>query len=309
MLRWVYLVYVIWTILSVSNWEFVEYTCRLFPEYAGQIWNQYSRGGIAGLTHHYSTNGMLISVGTMIYGAYALCYKRGIDKYLFFNSVVALLLTGKRAHVLFGMGGLYVAYYVYNSGKKKGKFFKSIGMLLIAAIVFAIASSLFPALATVVNRFIDSVEAGDTTMGRTAVWLKALTYVPNYLILGMGWEQYAASGGWTWNLHNIYLQLLLETGLIGFLLYVGWFGFMLVRTWKTLAFIRCNRSHFLLQDSCMMCFALGMQVLFLLYGFTGNPLYDREMYGPYFLACAISNRYTKDITNYENQRHNSVKHE
>lgn len=41
-------------------------------------------------------------------------------------------------------------------------------------------------------------------------------------------------------------------------------------------------------------FSLAMQILFLLYGFTGNPLYDREMFVPYFIACAISVNYANN---------------
>ena len=37
-----------------------------------------------------------------------------------------------------------------------------------------------------------------------------------------------------------------------------------------------------------------MQIVFLLYGFTGNPLYDREMFVPYFIACAISVNYANN---------------
>ena len=36
-----------------------------------------------------------------------------------------------------------------------------------------------------------------------------------------------------------------------------------------------------------MVFSVSMQVFFLLYGFTGNPLYDKEMYFPYYIACAV----------------------
>jgi len=43
-----------------------------------------------------------------------------------------------------------------------------------------------------------------------------------------------------------------------------------------------------------MNFSLAMQIFFILYGFTGNPLYDREMFVPYFIACAISVNYANN---------------
>ena len=33
--------------------------------------------------------------------------------------------------------------------------------------------------------------------------------------------------------------------------------------------------------------SIAVQFFFLMYGFTGNPLYDKEMYLPYFIACTI----------------------
>lgn len=135
---------------------------------------------------------------------------------------------------------------------------------------------------------------GDMSVGRVDVWLKAFSMFDNHSLVGIGWGQYVNQGGWFWNIHNIYIQLLVETGIIGFIIYCGWFLFHLVRTWSIYSKMRVNPEDYTNIDYCLMNFSLAMQIFFILYGFTGNPLYDREMFVPYFIACAISVNYANN---------------
>ena len=41
---------------------------------------------------------------------------------------------------------------------------------------------------------------------------------------------------------------------------------------------------------------VGVQIFFLLYCFTGNPLYDKETYIPYYMACMIFLHYKNNIS-------------
>lgn len=295
-LRWGYLVYIVFTIAMFLNGNVIGFVCNLFPEYQDTLLSQYSMGAMPGLTHHYSTNGMLVSVGTIIYGCYALCYKQKKDIFLFLVAVAGLLLTGKRAHILFGLFALYVTYYVYNEGKNR--VVKSVGIIIVSTIAFFIASYFIPGLAVVVERFADAAETGDTTLGRTMVWMKAAGTITQHPFFGMGWEQFSTSGGWDWNIHNIYIQLLVEVGIVGFLAYCSWFIFFLVAAWKNLTYLRANKELFAIADICAVSFSLALQILFLMYGFTGNPLYDQAMFVPYFAACAITQWYRKGLKQY-----------
>ena len=292
--RYLYFIYIAFTIYMFLDSSAINFVCNLFPDAASTILNQYHNAGIPGLTKHYSTNGMLLAVGTMIFGSYALTEKRRSDYLLFLISVAALLLSGKRAHTVFGLAALYLCYFAYNSNAKKSRLVKGIGVLLGALTVFAVASYCVPALATVVFRFIDTAETGDMSVGRVDVWLKAFSMFDNHSLVGIGWGQYVNQGGWFWNIHNIYIQLLVETGIIGFIIYCGWFLFHLVRTWSMYSKMRVNPEDYTNIDYCLMNFSLAMQIFFILYGFTGNPLYDREMFVPYFIACAISINYANN---------------
>ena len=158
--RYLYFIYIAFTIYMFLDSSAINFVCNLFPDAASTILNQYHNAGIPGLTKHYSTNGMLLAVGTMIFGSYALTEKRRSDYLLFLISVAALLLSGKRAHTVFGLTALYLCYFAYNSNAKKSRLVKGIGVLLGALTVFAVASYCVPALATVVFRFIDTAETG-----------------------------------------------------------------------------------------------------------------------------------------------------
>ena len=178
--RYLYFIYIAFTIYMFLDSSAINFVCNLFPDAASTILNQYHNAGIPGLTKHYSTNGMLLAVGTMIFGSYALTEKRRSGYLLFLISVAALLLSGKRAHTVFGLTALYLCYFAYNSNAKKSRIIKSIGVLLGSLTAFTVASYCVPALATVVFRFIDTAETGDMSVGRVDVWLKALDAVYSF---------------------------------------------------------------------------------------------------------------------------------
>lgn len=168
-----------------------------------------------------------------------------------------------------------------------------IAILVLALAFLFILINYVPALSTFINRFAETAEEGDVLLGRTKMWKIALDNFKMSPLVGIGWGHFIKINIHAWNAHNIYLQLLCETGIIGFSVYVFFFGYFLFSTMIKL--IRCRQS---LEDRCSisnnLMISLGIQVFFLLYGFTGNPLYDKEMYGPYLLACAISAYYRND---------------
>lgn len=78
-------------------------------------------------------------------------------------------------------------------------------------------------------------EAGDVTLGRTKMWAAALKFFKSNAVFGIGWEQIRHRTIWQLNIHNIYIQLLAETGIIGFLFFVSFFIYILVRSIRLLS--------------------------------------------------------------------------
>ena len=81
----------------------------------------------------------------------------------------------------------------------------------------------------------------------------------------------------------MYLQLLCETGLVGFIFY---FGIMLWTIYTTIKIIA--KFKYKVEEEYYMYFSLGYQAFFLLYCFSGNPLYDIQCYALYFLCIGVT---------------------
>ena len=87
------------------------------------------------------------------------------------------------------------------------------------------------------------------------------------------------------HVHCIYLQLLCETGLVGFGIFVTFFATRLI---NTLSLVRKTRLTGNMQEGGWIKFSFFIQLYFLLYGINGNPLYDIEETIMYFFAIGIS---------------------
>ena len=90
------------------------------------------------------------------------------------------------------------------------------------------------------------------------------------------------------HVHNIYLQLICETGFLGAIFFYGFFSSQIIRTIKL---IRIQRGLKLSYAKL----SLYMQLYFLFIGLTDNPLYDVNIVIFYFLAIGINNCLSSSI--------------
>ena len=289
-----YLFYAVYTILEKFFVPLFLLSLKLFPSSMETLYTQYARGCMPGLTNHYSTNGMLLGVGIVVFGCEFIYRKDLKNLILFLIMVVALLLTGKRSDILFTAAGVYLAYYCYMSNKKHSRLVNTIGIIILVGIALLVIVNFVPSLATFVTRFEDTAESGDVTLGRTKMWAIAVDYFKQNPIIGLGWGRFSAVNLHEWKAHNIYLQLLAETGILGFVVFAFFFISTLINGWQYLKWIRINGKTMDGNEELHMMFSIAMQIFFLLYGITGNPLYDKETYVPYYMACAITSYYVNN---------------
>ncbi|MFV0363053.1 MAG: O-antigen ligase family protein [Suipraeoptans sp.] len=287
----VYVFYIAYTIVMFFSPRLLYVILGIFPGSAPTILWQYSQGCMPGFTNHYSTNGMLIVISLLIFGTFAIHKKNLLNYALFAVSLIALLLTGKRAHILFGLASLFIAYYIYSADKKRSRGLKALAIALAAVLAMVLIFYYVPQLAVFVNRFLESSMGGDVTLGRTAIWEEAIGIFSQNPFLGIGWLKFITIFHKKWHVHNIYIQLLCETGIIGFTVYFSAFVYFLIGTGKRLAQVSINKETHSKDERLYLMLSLAIQVFFLLYGFTGNPLYDKEMFVPYFMSCAIYTSY------------------
>jgi hypothetical protein len=78
--------------------------------------------------------------------------------------------------------------------------------------------------------------------------------------------------------HNIYIQLLAELGILGYWVVVFWFIGNLIDSIK----------NYLSNKNVYNILSLFFQLLFLLYGLTGNPFYSSSFLWLYLLGIFLS---------------------
>ena len=305
LLYFTYVIYGMFTFIEFFNRGFyLSYIYPLFQDVNGLLSNAFQFGYMAGITGHYSSNATFLTCGVLISSTRYLADKEKKNLWMSLFLLSALLLTGKRAHIIFIILALYTIYYFSLTGQKiSSKLMKSIGIVIISLCFVTIIINYIPALSVVISRIQTFMEGNDTsTQVRFKLWALALNAFKQHPVLGIGWEQfystlsYMVGSNRNFEVHNVYLQLLCETGLLGFSIYISWFIFVLgnaIKVYKKM--IMYDASS---RDMYLIGFALSLQIFFLLYCFTGNPLYDWKTNIPYFLSCSIVFYFRRIIKQY-----------
>lgn len=268
--------------------------------------NLYQNHCMAGITDHYSTNGMYLAVAFMFFVCKIFnkeSYQMHKVKYwsLIAFSLFALLLTGKRAHLLFSIFAVLLVYLVNNHRYGITNIIKIIGTILLSGFTLFILSFFVPAILNTFNRFNEIFNGGDITNGRYEFYDLAYSMFLQHPILGNGWGSFmytyqklhgAYGGIYTlMSAHNVYLQVLCEVGILGLLIFLVCIFYNLFSTLSTLYHLYRTNSHYY-SDFKKYClsFSACVQTFFILYCLTGNPLYDAQMLIPYIIVCAMSAR-------------------
>ena len=199
----------------------------------------------------------------------------------------ALLLTGKRTYVGGLIISLLIVYLVSAQGSKKIKrIILLVVILALAAFILPMIDALnnIPAIARLLD-VLDSINSGEDFFGyRATLYEKAIAFFKESPLFGIGWRQFRNSvqneAGYSLNVHNIYLQVLCELGIVG--LFV--FGFFFVKEYR-LAKKRLKESNKRVGITLMILF---IQVYFFVCGIAENELYVATGFVYYFISCAFA---------------------
>lgn len=258
---------------------YTNYALKVFGYYPIGTNNGIS-GYTAGLTSHYSSNALFITgcIFALLY--LNRCNKKSkITKFLLIFAVGALLLTGKRAHILFTVISILIIYIIDNRKNLEKMINKTIIITIIFLVVIFITYLIFPKMLSVFER----VENG--LSGRDAYWVKAVEWFESNPITGIGWLQFGQqykvyNYNQSMNTHNVYLQLLCECGIIGLALFM----IVIIISLKTTLYkyTRCDDNN----EKNKYYYSLLIQFFFILYCLTGNCLYDNTLFY-YSIASGI----------------------
>lgn len=273
------------------------YRTLILPLYAGsryytQVNYQLSNGFLPGLSFHYSTNGIYLATSLMLAAVLVICRRapRRRNFILFLLIAAGLLLTGKRGVTVFSIAGFFMVYYIYKSNKPHKRIVNILALLIALLVVLVVMSAVMPEMTGFIARFQEQSRSGDISTGRFALYALAFQRFLTNPLFGTGWDTFKyfheLNFGQMLNVHNVYIQLLSENGIIGaapFYFLLIWYY---VRTVKVLKRLRRRHAGEYPHDELMLSISVAEQTLFLLYCLTGNPLYDPQALFPY--ACSVA---------------------
>ena len=216
----------------------------------------YKYGCIAGIVSDHGINAIFISVFISILSVFIL--KKFNLKYLilFILGWCALLLTGKRGPLLANFIAFIILFILINKNdsKKVQRF-----ILFCFLVLVSIGTIKFvPSINFTFERFQNAKSANQLLNGRENSYKVMIDNFNSHFVLGTGLRSTLVINNNN-DGHNIYLQLLSESGIIGFTICIIYFIHNLQITRK--------------KNSTCSYISLFYQIWFLIYGFSGNPFY------------------------------------
>lgn len=266
---------------SISNIFMNTKWSTLAHQFEG--WNQY-----CGLTYQTGVAGIIIVTG--IIAMITLPKKRyKIISILCFGILyTAIFLTGKRTLITISLLIPCIVYYFDNEiNKKSKKMNRIVGIVFLSIICVILLQIASPYLEDVgifsrlKNQQIN--ENVDFLSGRKVLYESAWEMFEKHPIIGSGWGQFAKTSGHDTSVHNVYLQLLAETGMVGFVIFIALIFYTL--KW-TIEKIKSRKIMDIQQKQCYI-FYLLLQLFFIIYCLTGNPLYGNSTRTLYIFACLM----------------------
>lgn len=227
-----------------------------------------SGGAIAGLAFEKAYAAFICNLGIGIIMAEFVLEKsiKSITELIFV--MIALMMTGKRTLFIIPIMILFIYTILFS---KNNKFIKlAIAGLAILILVFVVYM-VVPGANLIIDRLIDN--QGDFLSGRENFWNYAMEMFHRSPIFGAGFmsfNDYVYDQGfryygdkWNYQAHNVYVQLLGETGLIGFGIFVILIILLICES------INLSKK----KQNFWNVLLIYWTILFTVYSFTGNTIY------------------------------------
>lgn len=226
-----------------------------------------------GITTQPGTNAMILTILFLI--SFSELFKKTKNKILslvlMLLSFVMILTTGKRAPILIIAITIFTFIFLILKNHKILNYKFSSKHIFVPIFITIIAFFIFSKLDlfSVIKDKNDSLlEMGDISNGRFELWTLAMEKFYLKPIFGYGIKNIYSDIGL--DVHNIYIQILAETGLVGFLVFMCAIFYTFYKSSKILNYVVKTNSS----DKPLIIFAYLLQLYLLIYGFFGNTFID-----------------------------------
>lgn len=268
-----------------------------------QLLNENSYTGFTNQTAYIA--GYLVSaLGVIIFSkrkGKLLDYSINISMIVFL--VIGLFLAAKRAHLIFMICAILITLLISLDKKFYLKKLNRLilGSSLISLIIFITFmkinedSPIIMFINELKYTFIGIIQGEDVSTGRIKLYKYSWELFTSNPIFGIGWKEFISNSVGLLNIyrgshpHNIYLQLLTELGIVGFVLFMIPVIYVYLKTFNILRSMSINNSVKFLQNwKHGLQYSFFYQTFFLLYGLTGNLLTDFNFLLMYFFVVSIT---------------------
>lgn len=247
---------------------------------------EYSFNGIiCGITPVQGLNAIYISMFLMLVFASFITKKDGkIFKIILLSfGYFALFLTSKRGLLLANIIAMFIVFFYYKYKTRTMSLNTIIKIcffiVFFCLVLFTILYNYFPDALQIFERF----KQKDLLTGRGNLWnIGWSNYTKNSLFLGTGLFStrdllFSTIGSYN-DLHNIYLQFLIETGILGVTVLI----INIINIIKNILKVKLDTKN-----SFIVIMSLYYFVVMFIYGFTGNWLFDVTMVYMFFVILSI----------------------
>lgn len=272
----------------------------IFKDFNQELLYQFEHGQIAGFTQHYSTNATYLLQG-IVFEIFYLDFNIKKERKNIINYIIlslnfgAILLTGKRAQLFFGILAILITFLIKNRGKNietVKKYYKQIGILTL--VIIAIITCVPPFRGAITKTY-ESLMKKDIFLTRQPMNNLAIEKFKKSPIWGNGWGTYKYyyhdeilnQERNYMDAHNIYLQLLSEVGIIGISVFIA----IVIITLKKILVMQKKID---VDEQKYLYVLFAYQIYILLEGMIGNPIYDIPVLIPYGFFLAMFLNLTKD---------------
>lgn len=257
-------------------------------------------GAALGDSYTYGDYLIMIGIAVFLSKDIATGKKDNLAKLFIILCLLGMLMEGRKGELLAATIVVVFVYFI-TGGHRRFKLNKRALLTLFGIIILLVF--LLPYLNNngflyrfnvMFMRLKDST--GDFSTGRVGLWKVALEIFGNHPIFGVGWGGYTnyLSGHYISNIdknmytsvHNCFLQLLCETGIVGTCFILAPYLIIMIKTLKHLYFLKAEHFRNSVQAVCTI-FSLSLQMFFAIVFFIDPVFYNPFFWHAYMIAVAV----------------------